>query len=27
MPAVLIGLGVLVLLRGFIGPRESDQPA
>ena len=27
MPAVLIGLGVLVLLRGFFGPRETDQPA
>ena len=27
MPAVLIVLGVLVLLRGFFGPRETDQPA
>ncbi len=27
MPAVLIGLGLLVLLRGFFGPRETEQPA
>jgi hypothetical protein len=25
MPAVLVGLGVLVLLRGFFGPREADE--
>jgi NhaP-type Na+/H+ and K+/H+ antiporter len=26
MPAVLIGIGVLVLLRGFFGPRDRDEP-
>jgi O-antigen/teichoic acid export membrane protein len=27
MPVVLVGLGVLILLRGVFGPRETDQPA
>lgn len=27
MPAVLVGLGALVLLRAFLGPKEPDQPA
>jgi len=26
MPAVLIGIGVLVLLRGFFGPRDPEGP-
>jgi hypothetical protein len=26
MPAVLIGIGVLVLLRGFFGPRDAEGP-
>jgi hypothetical protein len=26
MPAVLIGIGVLVLLRGFFGPRDPERP-
>ena len=27
MPAVLVGLGALLLLRAFLGPRETDQTA
>lgn len=27
MPAVLVGIGVLLLLRAFIGPRQTDDPA
>jgi len=26
MPTVLIGIGVLILLRGFFGPRDADKP-
>jgi O-antigen/teichoic acid export membrane protein len=26
MPLVLVGLGVLILLRAFIGPRDTDPP-
>ena len=26
MPAGLIGIGVLILLRGFFGPRDADKP-
>jgi hypothetical protein len=26
MPAGLIGIGVLILLRGFFGPRDAGQP-
>jgi len=26
MPSALIGIGVLILLRGFFGPRDADQP-